>query len=557
MQLFAHLLLAFGLLCGLGAVAPTIAVQPALLPGAWTWLMGSNVSTICSRGFYRQPHPSNLPCGRSQFGTWVDDHNGYIYIYGGRTETDYADDVWRFDTKSNIWTWIAGSGQPNVNPVPGYDRLPAATNSPGARANFAYTSEISPEYELRMWIYGGLAPDEASGYADLWYFSNVTLMWTRWLGCPTNTLRGDSCTTSTGVLGPMPGSRIGSSMFIDSTTQTIYIAFGTTFIIDAGFFFSARWNDLWSLDIRSNNWTRVYDSPFPESGGEILLDLQVGSEPAARTGASVLYDAENRVVHFYGGDGQSRTRGDIFQFRLPPPGAISVAPHPWIYTPGTDQTDYNFGPQYVNVLPGRPADIDFRRNTGAFPNCGDSGSFAPTRNGKHGLYFSESRSEAVWHSIWAFSTVHRRFLWPLYPWLNGTNWANGVKMNASYDNVPPLRFRHGIAVVGMSMYVFGGLTRRIGSNSDGTLSNELWRFDLECWPGTFQNPRVDYFDCVPCPAGSYQPGMNRNVTSCIVCPFNTTGILTGAYEASEACNVTCPTNTSPDRGPRKSPARRR
>jgi hypothetical protein len=68
----------------------TLALNPPLLPGAWTWIMGSNITTECSRGFFRQPDPANAPCARRNFGTWVDDHNGCMYIFGGSGEAGCA-----------------------------------------------------------------------------------------------------------------------------------------------------------------------------------------------------------------------------------------------------------------------------------------------------------------------------------------------------------------------------------------------------------------------------------------------------------------------------------
>jgi hypothetical protein len=134
--------------------------------------------------------------------------------------------MWRFDTKTNIWTWIAGTGSLDVPWEPGYPRYPSPTISPGSRARFAYASEITVDHELRMWIYGGEYQLNTGFYADLWYFSNITLTWTRWHSCPPNAERAAPCDT----LGPMPGARRGSSMWIDSPHQTIYIAFGNVFL---------------------------------------------------------------------------------------------------------------------------------------------------------------------------------------------------------------------------------------------------------------------------------------------------------------------------------------
>jgi hypothetical protein len=246
-----------------------------------------------------------------------------------------------------------------------------------------------------------------------------------------------------------------------------------------------------------------------------------------------------------------------FELSIPPVGtSVDYSPSStlWRYTPGgTNPSSYSFPGIYRSTAqPGRPAQFDFSTNGGVFPQSNAFCNFAPTRNGKYAFYFCSSfpglEMAGFPFSIWAFSLADRQFLWPLIP-LNETNWANGVKMNASHSNSPPVRNGHALAVIGRSLYVFGGRARAVTfsqtyfASPSMQLSNDMWRFDLECWPGTFQNPQVDFFDCIPCPAGSYQYAMNRNLSVCIACPFNTTGVLPGAYNENLGCNVTCPPNS--------------
>lgn len=104
----------------------------------WTWLGGSDAAD--QPGAYGGPGVTAAevaPGGRSGAVSWAG-MDGTLYLFGGEGYDACAvygrlDDVWRYDTTTNQWTWLCGSDA--VNQVATYAGagVPASGNTPGAR----------------------------------------------------------------------------------------------------------------------------------------------------------------------------------------------------------------------------------------------------------------------------------------------------------------------------------------------------------------------------------------------------------------------------------------
>ena len=186
----------------------------------WIWVSGSD--TIDQAGVYGTKGlaaAAIFPGAREASVSWTDS-SGNLWLFGGSNgEELYAsllNDLWRYDTGTNMWTWVSGSDQINQSGVYGTLGLPDVANIPGARVSNVSWIEDSGKF----WLYGGFGYNEGSSsilLGDLWRYDPVTNEWTwlnglrrYWRG-PTYGSKGVPSATS------YPGARIGSISWADSS----------------------------------------------------------------------------------------------------------------------------------------------------------------------------------------------------------------------------------------------------------------------------------------------------------------------------------------------------
>lgn len=130
----------------------------------WTWMAGSNQPN--DRGAYGVqgvPDPANVPAGRQDALAFTDT-DGNLLLFGGSRaaplvysqfdiETIYqqSNDLWKFDTTSNEWTWLKGSSQPKQRAVEGTPGIANPGNIPSARSESVGWTTPSDE----IWLFSG------------------------------------------------------------------------------------------------------------------------------------------------------------------------------------------------------------------------------------------------------------------------------------------------------------------------------------------------------------------------------------------------------------------
>jgi len=127
--------------------------------GMWTWMSGSNVSTATPTGNYGTqcvPAPSNMPFQRIEHRSrWTDDCDNLWFIggsyYDGVLGQEDGNDLWRYSTKTNMWTWVSGDNTPGQPGVWGTKGVSAPGNKPEAMegANAYYVKGDG------LWLIGG------------------------------------------------------------------------------------------------------------------------------------------------------------------------------------------------------------------------------------------------------------------------------------------------------------------------------------------------------------------------------------------------------------------
>ena len=161
----------------------------------WAWMGGSSTMIYENgAGEYSQPGvygtlgtaaPANIPGGRDSALTWTD-RSGNFWLAGG-TGADASgnggprNDLWRFDSSKNEWTWVGGSSEIpcvvlyqgindplmavkcGINGVYGTLGTPAAGDLPGSRFSSASWTDSSGN----LWLFGGAGLGSSGGGGDL------------------------------------------------------------------------------------------------------------------------------------------------------------------------------------------------------------------------------------------------------------------------------------------------------------------------------------------------------------------------------------------------------
>ena len=135
----------------------------------WTWMSGS--STFNQPGVYGTQctaSASNVPPSKLETRSrWTDDC-GNLWLFGGARDIRGAlsqNDLWKYNTTTNQWTWVSGATIPAQPSVYGTMTVPAAANHPGARMG-----AVSWKNNSGLWVWGGAAGNPFTYYNDLWKY---------------------------------------------------------------------------------------------------------------------------------------------------------------------------------------------------------------------------------------------------------------------------------------------------------------------------------------------------------------------------------------------------
>lgn len=149
-----------------------------MVTNLWTWVSGD--SMVNQKGVYAQQgvaNAANKPGGRYDAVSWMD-ATGKLWLFGGIPTGGtgyfgsleyYLNDLWNYDTVTNLWTWISGDSSINKNGIAGTVGTANTANKPGSRAG----SVAWKDKAGNLWLMGG------KGYGvkgnnflnDIWKFT--------------------------------------------------------------------------------------------------------------------------------------------------------------------------------------------------------------------------------------------------------------------------------------------------------------------------------------------------------------------------------------------------
>ena len=185
----------------------------------WSWMHGDVTPNKKSNyGIIGLPAVTNKPGARKNSITWRDASDN-LWLFGGYgyssgQSVGNLNDLWKYNTTTNQWTWIKGDTITNAAGLYGTKGLSSPNKKPGARQ--LSTGWIDSQGNL--WLFGGLGYDETGVLGDLndlWKYTPSTNKWT-WI-------KGDSLCNKKGNYGSRgsanatnyPGARAASVSWQD------------------------------------------------------------------------------------------------------------------------------------------------------------------------------------------------------------------------------------------------------------------------------------------------------------------------------------------------------
>jgi len=224
----------------------------------WTWVSGSNAANASGTyGTKGVSSASNTPGAREYAVTWTNGSDN-LFLFGGSGlavagEDGYLNDLWRFNTTTNHWTWIKGNNVANADASYGSKGVSSETNTPGAREYSCKWADAMGN----LWLFGGdgYATGSAGYLNDLWKYDNTTNQWT-WI-------KGNNSVNLTGVYGTKgvssstnnPGAREYGVSWTDHAGNFWLFGGDAYYAIDQ----SDYLNDLWKYTTQApcipNTWT--------------------------------------------------------------------------------------------------------------------------------------------------------------------------------------------------------------------------------------------------------------------------------------------------------------
>lgn len=352
----------------------------------WTWIKGGTLSQ--QYGVYGTKglsSASNNPGGRYYSVCWID-NSGDAWLFGGvgycsSGVPDYLNDLWKYNSITNQWTWMAGDNAVKTSGVYGTQGIASSTNKPGSR--FQSCSWIDGIGNL--WLFGGHGLNESItdvDLNDLWKYDPIINQWT-WM-------KGDKISLSYGVYGSLgipavnntPGGRRTNRSYIDGAGK-FYLFGGTGY--DASSY--GTLNDLWKFDPLSNQWTWLLGDNIINQDG--IYGTQGISAPTNKPGgrqSGELWRDNSGNVWLFGGVGKASLGSggrlnDLWKFNMACVSSISITASSTNICSGTSVTFtaaptlpgtnpiYQWQKNGINVGTNSPSYTDAGLNNGDVIKC--------------------------------------------------------------------------------------------------------------------------------------------------------------------------------------------
>lgn len=317
----------------------------------WTWMSGVDTAGgSASYGTLQVPLASNQPPIHNEgVSAWVD-NAGNLWKFAGGGRLLSSDDMWMYNTSTNVWTWMSGQSIGIVPPNYGTIGIPSPTNTPGSRWSFARWKDLSGNF----WLFGGLLVDTfgVNIMSDMWMYDPVTNVWTWMAGVSTpntNSTFTQQCVAGNDI--PPALSWENRACWTDLCGR--FWSFGG---FDAGF---DAYNTLWMFDPTTLQFTWVHGSITSNSPGNFGTQTipSATNQPPALLGGNAFQKSNGELWLFGGFNNSFNEYNTLWRYQIDPncpggsasaafsvqPANIGCAPYTVQFTPPfTTYTTYHW-----------------------------------------------------------------------------------------------------------------------------------------------------------------------------------------------------------------------
>jgi hypothetical protein len=248
----------------------------------WTWMSGSSGLASGVYGTRGVPADANLPPGRWDASSWID-NKGNLWLFGG---SQSMNDLWMYTPSTHQWVWVSGvsvySGD-SAQGVYGTMGVPATTNVPPGRGQANSWTDSKGD----LFLFGGFRSTTQvyEELNDLWMFNPSAQEWT-WIG-------GSNSANPSGAYGVqgisssvnIPSGRQGASQWVDGKGN-VWLFGGQTIIEGGGeVIFLGDFNDLWKFTPKLNGIPTAATPVFSVAAGAYTKTQQVTIKDATAVAA--------------------------------------------------------------------------------------------------------------------------------------------------------------------------------------------------------------------------------------------------------------------------------
>jgi N-acetylneuraminic acid mutarotase len=482
----------------------------------WTWMHGPNIiNTWGKYGSLGVPSPTTVPGSRHGCATWTD-AAGNLWLFGGEGlgasgSSGWLNDLWKYNTLTNEWTWIMGDSVKNKPGIYGIKGTAAASNIPGARE----FTESWKDAAGNFWLFGGDGYDAFSNFGnlnDLWKFDPVTMQWTWFSG--SNLRNQNGVYGILGLASPTnsPGGRWSPVVWTDASGS--FWMFGGEGFPATGT--NGELNDLWKFNPSTGEWTWMSGSNVIFQNGTYGTKgiSSAANIPGGRKFASKWKDASGNLW-LMGGEGFPATGGagylnDLWKY------SVSTNQWTWIHGSNSANPTANYGSLGVaapsNVPGGRYSHVEWQDTLGNF------WMFS-------GLGFGSTTTIGRLNDVWKYN-----------PLTNIWTWMKGFPVTDQYGvygtlgvttpaNTPGARYySDGWIHPGGTVWIFGGFSFPV-AGAPGNM-NELWKLTPTCAPENM-TPISELSLCENDSAGLSATSSGTGTISWYSSPSSTAAIASG------------------------------
>jgi hypothetical protein len=437
----------------------------------WKWVSGpKSRNGIGVYGDQYEPSETNNPGARQGAMNWLAP-NGNLWLFGGygygtalTNPPRWLNDLWEYDRTLGQWIWHSGSTTHSVDSTYGDMGTGDPANTPGAR----HTSGTWTDVRGNLWLYGGYS--KGSWHSDLWCYDARFGEWT-WVN-GSNTPNAAPVRGTLGVpdAANTPGARSSvTTWFVPDFPDPIDFVPGGKLYLFGGYNGTTHYNDLWSYDISSGEWTWLGGGSLPNQNGVYGTQgvSDVANIPGSRRDAAA-FVGHDGCLYLFGGQGygaSGTTRGDLNDlWKFDPAAGLNGL---WTWVNGSNATGAAGSYGALNT----PA-------AGNSPPARSAGSGWVTVDGKFWLVGGFKNSGLAYNDVWTFDPGTG--LWTWKQGAAGTLSVAGVygaHGTAAAGNQPGSRFTPSTWVtLNGTLWLFGG-GGADGFGNTGRMS-DLWSYGI-------------------------------------------------------------------------------